>query len=74
MIVHLPMLRIIVPANVAMMLEIVIPIAMFDLLDDFDWDELRRVGITFNNDEQAKLEDKMFDQIQDIGYESHNSI
>ena len=58
MIVHLPMLRIIVPANVAMMLEIVIPIAMFDLLDDFDWEELRNVGVKFDEKRQKELEKK----------------
>ena len=58
MIVHLPMLRIIVPANVAMMLEIVIPIAMFDLLDDFDWEELSNVGVKFDEKRQKELEKK----------------
>ena len=34
MIVHLPMLKIIVPANVITLFEYVIPIAMFDLLQN----------------------------------------
>ena len=33
MILHLPLLRIIVPSNVSMIIELIIPVAMFDVID-----------------------------------------
>lgn len=71
MIVHLPMMQVIVPANVATMFRIIIPIAMFDLLDDFEWDLL---PLHWKTEEQEQLLSRVLDQMEDIGYESHNGI
>jgi hypothetical protein len=34
LILHLPMLRIVIPANVATMISIIMPIVMFDILEN----------------------------------------
>lgn len=47
------------------MLQIIIPIAMFDLLDDFDWED---TPLDFDIETQEKLEEDIRDQMEDIGY------
>ena len=53
MIIHLPMLNIIVPGNVANFFKIIIPVVQFDILDskwttelllDFDYEEHERLS------------------------------
>jgi hypothetical protein len=66
MIIHLPMLRIIVPANVSMFFSIIIPVVMFDIIAPEYSTEL---VLDFEEDDQVE-----FNQMADLGYETHNSI
>ena len=71
------MLRIIIPSNVAAFIRILIPIAMFDVLEGFE-DTVKglfeSVDLIFRN-EDIKVESRgMFDQMRSLGYETSNSI
>jgi hypothetical protein len=71
MILHLPMMLIIIPGNVSMMFEILIPFVMFDILEsDYSID----LVLNFDEPKQAELAELVFDQIENLGYETHNSI
>ena len=69
MILHLPMLRIIIPANVSAFFQIILPVVQFDLLDP-EW--TTELIMEFDEEpEEDFLEDisyKVFDQMQDLGY------
>ena len=68
MVLHLPMLRIIMPANSLILISVMIEVAMFDILpSDYTTD------LIF---EYAEKEDdqKIFGQMKDIGYESSSSL
>lgn len=71
MILHLPIMRIIIPSNVSQLFSIIIPIAMFDILDA-EW--TTELIFDFDEDKQDELQDQMLDQTIDIGYETHNSM
>ena len=75
LIIHLPMLKTLIPANVASFFALILPIVQFDLIPpewstelvlDFD-DEL-------SEDFEEKFDTSVFDQMKDLGYESHNSL
>ena len=69
-ILHLPMMKTIFPANVSMIFSILVPVVMFEILsDDFPY-------LFFNFDEmkQKQLQNEMLDQMRNLGYETHNSI
>ena len=73
MMLHLPMLQIKVPGLVLMVFEIVIPIAMFDILEnDFGFD----TGLIFEYDDvgQGNLNSFLYDQLQSLGYSTHNLL
>ena len=71
MIIHLPMLMIIIPANVSAFFSKLIPIVTFDILDS-SW----TTEIIFEFDEMLhdKLEPEIFDQMETLGYETHNAL
>ena len=71
MIIHLPMLMIIIPANVSAFFSKLIPIAMFDVLDSGWTTEL---VFEFDEDLHDSLEPEIFDQMETLGYETHNSL
>jgi hypothetical protein len=77
MILHLPMLRIIIPSNVAAFFRIMIPIAMFDVLEGFE-DTVKglfqSVNLNFRNSDMKVESRGMFDQMRSLGYETSNSI
>jgi hypothetical protein len=65
------MMLIIIPGNVSMMFEILIPFVMFDILEsDYSID----LVLNFDEPKQAELAELVFDQIENLGYETHNSI
>jgi len=69
MILHLPMLNIIVPGNVAMFMSLIFPIAMFDVLEN----DYANPSMLFDFEPEEKSDD-IFGQIRDLGYETHSSI
>ena len=71
MIVHLPMLSIMMPANVSGFFSIILPIVTFDIIDP-EWS----TELLFDFDEpgQERLNIHILDQMQDLGYDSHNSM
>ena len=68
MVVHLPMLRIIMPANAILFISVIIEIAMFDVLPAESSTDLM-----FEYSE-SESDEKIFGQMQDIGYESSQSL
>jgi len=70
MILHLPMLQILVPGNVTMFFSAIIPIAMFDVLESEELSP-RRI---MNFDDEDENGGDIFDQMRDLGYETHSSI
>ena len=72
-VLHLPIIRVIFPANVMLLISSLIPTIGFDLLEAFfDWEEQR--VLRFNNDRHDSIKDVYFNQICDLGYDSFNSI
>ena len=69
-ILHMPMLRIVIPSNFSMLSGIISPIIMFDILaNDKGYD----VNLLMTFDENDQGED-IIDQMENIGYESNNCI
>ena len=72
MILHLPMMFVSVPAVVSMFFEIIIPIAMFDLLEN---DYGINTSLFLNYDDAGQESIPWFNnQLQDLGYGNHNLI
>ena len=65
------MLQIVVPANVSMFFEKVIPVIKFDALDP-DW--TTKVFMDFDMDGHEQLNHYVLDQMENLGYETHNSL
>jgi hypothetical protein len=70
MILHLPMLQVLVPGNVTMFFSAIIPVAMFDVLES---EELSPRKLLDFDDEDENGGD-IFDQMRDLGYETHSSV
>ena len=71
MIIHLPMITIVLPANVSAFFSILIPIATFDVFDSGWTTELI---FKFDKKMHETLEPEIFDQIETLGYETHNAL
>jgi len=71
MCIHLPMLQTIVPANVSLFYSSLLPIITFDILDP-EW--TTQLWFNFDYEKQRMLQDYELDQLEDLGYETHNSI
>jgi hypothetical protein len=58
------------PAIVSGFFELILPILLFDIVDD------NILGLLFNFDEPAQeiIKYRILDQMKDLGYENHNSI
>lgn len=63
-------MRILFPANALMFIGLIIEIAMFDVLPAEYTTDL----IFEYDDKLEKVDEKIFGQMRDIGYESHSSI
>ena len=72
-IIHLAMNQFVMPANVMIMLEAVVPVISFDLLETFfDWES--QDVVEFNFDKHSIIKEEIFNQLVDIGYDSFNSV
>jgi hypothetical protein len=75
MVLHLPMMLILIPPNVSSFFSLILPVVQFDLLDP-EW----TTELIFKFDENPEesfgdeFEMKVFDQMKDLGYETHNSV
>ena len=75
MIVHLPILNIIIPGNVMMFMQIVLPIVMFDILEP-----LESMGISidflfsFDVEARTNTSEEILHQMRELGYQTHNSV
>ena len=67
-VLHLPLFRILFPANVCTFHEIILPFVMFEFLEP---EHSSRLILSFDDDNNQH---EMFDQMADLGYETHNSI
>ena len=54
MILHLPMMKIIMPGNVTMLFSILIPIVMFDIIDS-SWSTELLFNFDFAGEERAQI-------------------
>ena len=71
MVLHLPMFSVIMPGNVTMFFQILLPFVMFDI---FDPSNLLSYFVDFDDEAQEELLSKMHTQMKDLGYESHNAV
>jgi hypothetical protein len=75
MILHLPMMLILIPANVGAFFTLILPVVQFDLLDP-DW--TTNLIFEFEEEPEETFENSfgssVFDQMKDLGYETHNSM
>ena len=69
MILHLPFVRVVVPAEVSMFFSHLIPIAMFDITDPSYTTEL---FFKFNHHRQDNLQQTRMGQIVDLGYQANS--
>lgn len=61
LILHLPMLQIVFPANVMTLISIIIPVVGFDVLESFmDWEWLDGAFPMFNFQEHELVGEKLF--------------
>jgi ATP-dependent Zn protease len=65
------MFYIVHPANVMRYFEIVKPIITFDLLPS---DDIRDAIFTIDYEKQREFQKELLDQMEDLGYQTHNSI
>jgi hypothetical protein len=78
LIIHLPIMNVPVPANVMTLIRYLVPIVMFDILDqDFIWDYIPGSEVATEADiwsSEEGPEVNISDQIQDLGYEQHGMV
>ena len=70
---HLPLLQTLIPANVMMVFQVIISIAMFDILDN-DYGIGLELFMNFDDSGQEKMSIDIRDQVKDLGYQSYNTI
>jgi hypothetical protein len=71
LIIHLPIMNIIMPANVSTFFQAIVAIVNFDILSDFGIIEMM---FNFDDEQQDYNNIFMLDQMEDLGYDSHNAI
>jgi len=72
MMLHLPMLHVVMPANVSEFFGLILPIAMFDIIESTYSTELI---MEFDFVAEAEFaEEGILGQMRDLGYEQHNAI
>lgn len=75
MIMHLPMLRPLLPPNVLSFIEFILPVVNFDLIEpDYSTDLVFEFEEDPEIDFLEEWESEIFGQMQNLGYESHNSM
>ena len=67
---NLPLMRILIPPNVNMVHELLIPIVMFDILPEGYMESTS----SFDLDEHDIQREQIYPQMVDLGYESYNYI
>ena len=71
LIIHLPLLSMIFPSNVSFFFRLILPIVMFDLLENNNpiskW-------FPFDQANQVNAEQQISDQVKALGYDSHSSL
>lgn len=66
-------MHILFPANVMLFVSVMIPTVGFDVLESFfDWESQQVIEFNFTRHEV--MEDEVFNQLIDVGYDSFNSI
>jgi hypothetical protein len=71
MMIHLPMLNIVMPANVSKFFGVIIPIATYDVLESSITTEK---VLEFDYVKERELADQILGQMKDLGYTQHNSL
>lgn len=72
-IMHLPLIQVLFPANIMMIIKALFPTIGFDIMDSvLEWEDQSLVEFNFKQHDTIK--DKVFNQLVDIGYDSFNSI
>lgn len=71
MILHLPLVKVIVPGNVSMFFQTMIPIAMFDI---FESSYTTEYLLDFSEQQQEQFQAERLDQMTDLGYESNSAM
>ena len=75
LIIHLPMLMTLIPANVASFFSLILPIVQFDLIPpEWSYELVLNFDDDLNEEFLEKFDTSVFDQMKDLGYESHNSL
>jgi hypothetical protein len=67
---HIPMLNVVIPANVILINKIMLPLVMFDILADLEI--LQSIFPESEADAEQYMSD--YSQLNDIGYESFNIL
>jgi hypothetical protein len=72
-IIHLPLIIVLIPGNLSIFFENLIPIVMFDFLQN---DEGIDASMVLEFDEEAQIENQVYllDQMENLGYNTHNCI
>ena len=60
MIVHMPLLRILLPANLSYFLKLLLPFVMFDFLDGLDGTKYDSKQIFKTDEDLSKLDKELF--------------
>jgi hypothetical protein len=66
MVLHIPLLNVVVPGNITMVFGFIIPIVMFDVLENDTYNYATYLEFTDKTDVPG--------QIQNIGYENNSSL
>ena len=75
MIVHLPILRIILPGNVMMFMQIILPIVMFDVIEPFERFNISLDSLfNFDFKKRSETSQEILNQMRELGYQTHNSL
>ena len=71
MLIHLPLLNILMPANVNSFLQVLVPVVQFDILDS-SW--TTEYIFEFDEDYLEETSEGIPDQTKNLGYETHNAV
>jgi hypothetical protein len=71
MVLHLPMMRVLLPSNVINYCSILISIAMVDFIPA---EQSTDYILKYDEEKLIRIQQNIFSQIQDIGYESHYTV
>ena len=69
-IAYLPLMAVVMPANVVAFYKILVPLVTMDFIDDHHIEYF----FTFDTNDTLKYENPTLDQAVEMGYETHNSL